>query len=43
MMIMQYRVKNENIMLSNKLKKQLHKLKSRKIDLSDEDAPEVTN
>jgi uncharacterized protein (DUF4415 family) len=37
------RVKNENIMLNTKLKNQLNKLKRRKVDLSDEDAPEITN
>lgn len=36
-------MKNNDIILTNDMKKDLAKLKHRKIDLSDEDAPEITN
>lgn len=37
------RVKQGNIMLTEKMMHELKALKHRKIDLSDEDAPEITN
>jgi hypothetical protein len=36
------RVKNSNIMLTEKAKKELKNLKKRPIDTSDKDAPEIT-
>lgn len=38
-----HQVKQEDIVLTDKLLKELKALKKRKVDLSDEDAPEITS